>query len=200
MLRCADTRHSEYCVWVMYLSDDTLCIKDNRHRVACLCLRRSLVSIGSISPTAIQHPTAGGNPAADKGWFISQCLDHMTCQRASTPNDCLLASSVKKVVCEPCLLACKPPNVGIRLWDATTIAGHPLNCQVSMCQWFIKLPHGLLKYLNDHVLFMSRGDRLINSLIDGSYSLFEHTAISFWMFAIHLLHCWYPIKSVKGQP
>ena len=57
-----------------------------------------------------------------------------------------------------------------------------------MCQWFIKLPHGLLKYLNDHVLFLSRGDRLINSLIDGSYSQFEHTAISFWMFAMHLLH------------
>ena len=61
----------------------------------------------------MQHPTAGGNPAADKGWFISQCLDHMT--SINGKYDCSAASTVLKGCFLALLANCKPPNVSIHL-------------------------------------------------------------------------------------
>ena len=159
--------------------------------VVYLCLRRSLVSIGSIKSN------------------LTDCVYMQEWQPYATPPrggingkyDCSVASTVLKGCFLALLANCKPPNVSIHLWDASTLAGHPLNCK-SVC--FSGLYNFLIVYYYISMiisyLWAGETDWLIYWLRAAVCSLFEHTAISFWMFAIHLLHCWYPIKSVKGQP
>jgi hypothetical protein len=59
----------------------------------------------------MQHPTAGGNPAADKGWFINTGLPASIYAK----YDCSAASAILKGCFLALLANCKPPNVSFRL-------------------------------------------------------------------------------------